>query len=77
MTLTLKYAFFRQKNAITGRMIELAFILMAFSSIATLLTAENLLLTFAALTTALCCFGAFSLFSSAEKVRRVISQPRD
>ncbi|MGR5350257.1 hypothetical protein [Vibrio mediterranei] len=77
MTLTLKYAFFRQKNATTGRLIELAFVVMAFSSIAALVLADNLALTFVALATALSCFAAFSLFGSAEKIRRTISERRD
>ncbi len=74
MTLTLKYAFFRKNNAMTGRLIELAFILLAFASIGALLTAEQLHLTLTALATALSCFAAFSFFSSAEKIRRRIGE---
>lgn len=69
MTLTLKYALFRKNNPTTGRLVELFIILVAFTSLGTLLTAEHLVLTLSALTISLGCFGALSFFRAAEKVR--------
>ncbi len=73
MTLTSKYALFRKNRPTTGRLIELVFILIAFSSIAALLAAENLHLTLTALVIALSCFAVFFFFSAAEKIRHSLN----